>query len=162
MITLVPDRLNLPLPPIYAGRLSSLVVAVSALGIPNDIVACSLVIERTPGADGADRAPFKVAGILQDDGSYRIYCSPWCFQDASENLNYHVMSVDTRGNSRWLGSGQLRVRLNPSEGTAIEPEIIPSDAYAYNPVTKLYHKLVAEVDESGTVTIAAEQEGVVR
>lgn len=162
MITLVPDRLNLPLPPIYAGRLSSLVVAVSSLGIPNDIVACSLVIERTPGADGSDRAPFKVAGTLQENGTYTFYCSPWCFQVASERLNYHIMATDIRDNPRWLGSGQLRVRTNPANGTPVEPEIIPADAYAYNPITKLYHKLVAEVDESGTVTIAVEQEGVVR
>lgn len=42
--------------------------------------------------------------------------------------------------------------LNIADGTR--------DTYIRNPVTGLFHKLVAETDESGVLTVAAEQEGV--
>ena len=162
MIRLAPDSLNQPLTPLYVGRLSSYVFEVDAVGIPADVSDVHVLIERLPDSDGAAQEAFTVAGVRQADGSCRVYCSPWCFPDASEALHYHIMGKDSNGNPRWLGSGQLRVRENPANGSAVIPGITPADAYAYNPTTKLYHKLVAEVDEDGNITVAVEQEGVSR
>ena len=44
----------------------------------------------------------------------------------------------------------------------IDPAIVPADIYVRNPVTGLYHKLTAEVNEHGEVTVAVEEEGVER
>ncbi len=162
MIELSPDRLNQPLQPLYAGLLSSLVVEVAASAVPDDVESVRILFERTDDADGNDRTPVAVAATLTDAGAYRAYCSPFCFPDTSETLHYHVMGTDTNGNPRWLGSGQLRVRENPANGSAVEPEVIPSDTYIRNPTTGLYHKLTAFVDEYGEVSVSVAEEGIER
>ena len=42
------------------------------------------------------------------------------------------------------------------------PDVIPQDTYIYNPTTGLWHKLVAEVDDQGCITVAVAQEGIER
>ena len=162
MIELSPERLNQPLPPLYAGRLSSFVVELAASGVPDDIEAVRILFERTADSAGNDRNPVTAVATLTDAGAYRAYCSPFCFPDLSETLHYHVMATDTNGNPRWLGSGQLRVRENPANGSADEPEVIPSDTYIRNPTTGLYHKLTAFVDEYGEVSVSVAEEGIKR
>lgn len=162
MITLSPDRLNQPLQPLYAGLLSSLVVEVGSAAVPADVESVRILFERTDDADGSERKPVSVAATLTDAGAYRAYCSPFCFPDISETLHYHVMGTDTNGNPRWLGSGQLRVRENPANGSAEEPPVIQSDTYIRNPVTGLYHKLTAFVDEYGEVSVSVAEEGIER
>ena len=45
----------------------------------------------------------------------------------------------------------------PKHGMSISP-----DTYVRNPVTGLYHKMNAEVDEYGNITLVVEKEGVVK
>lgn len=160
-IKIRPDRLNAPLATCFVGRLSSAVFVVEG-DIPDDISEISIQIGRTPDATTHEPRPnYTVAANRNADGTaFRCYLAPFCFPDVSDALAYHVLGTDANGNVRWLGTGALVVRENPADGSPVAPEIIPSDTYVRNPVTGLYHKLTAEVDEYGQVTISVESEGV--
>lgn len=151
-----PNRLDEPLVPITVGKLSSAVIIIEG-DIPDDIDTMTLQFERV----GQDLDNFTVAAT-PIDGGYRAYVNPFNFPDASDALKYHVMAVDSAGNPMWLGSGLLRVRENPANGSAVTPEIIPADTYIRNPATGLYHKLTASVNEYGELSIDLEQEGIER
>ena len=156
-----PSRLNFPLAPLAAGRLSSAVLVIGG-DIPDDIAGVAVQIERVQ-QQGEDRPNFNAGATRQADGTFRCYLSPFCFPDATDALHYHVMGTDERGNPRWLGSGALRVLgESTADGSPVSPDIIPSDTFVRNPVTGLYHKLVAEVNDLGELTVSAEQEGVAR
>ncbi len=154
------DSLQLPLVPLFAGKLSSMIVCVGKA--PDDIDSLVLVIARTDDAGGKARDPFKVAATKQDDGTWRVYCNPYCFPDEAANLWYSLVGTDAQGNPRWLGTGKLKVIDNPANGSAVTPTIIPQDCYAYNPTTGLYHKITASLDEYGNISLDVESEGVNR
>lgn len=161
-INLRPDRLNAPLATCNVGRLSSAVFVIGG-DVPDDIASMNVEVERTPDPETHQpRDNYSAACRRQDDGTFRCYLSPFHFPDISDALKYHVVGIDTNDNPRWLGTGALVIRENPANGRAIVPEVLPRDAYAYNPVTGLYHKIVAEVNEDGQIVIATEQEGVER
>lgn len=160
-ILLNPDRLDMPLKPMYAGKLSSAVWRLH--GAPLDIDGVNIQIERGKDGSGQTLDPFTAACTRQSDGSWKCYLNPYCFQDASAtSLKYHVIALDSATNPRWLGSGSLRVLANPANGSPLTPDIIPADTYIRNPVTGRYHKLVAEVDDLGNISIAVDQEGIER
>ena len=154
------NSLQLPLVPLFAGKLSSMTLAVS--NVPADVTDLALVIGRTPDADGLARDPFKVAATKQEDGTFRAYCNPYCFPDEAANLLYSLVGTDESGNPRWLGTGKLKVLDNPANGSAVSPSIIPQDCYAYNPTTGKYHKITASLDEYGNISLDVESEGVAR
>lgn len=157
-----PDRLNVPLATCFVGRLSSAVFVVGG-DIPGDVSDLAVQIGRT--ADPETHLPrpnFTAAATRQGDGSYSCYLSPFFFPDVSGSLEYHVVGTDGKGNARWLGTGALVVLDSPANGSPAAPEIVPADTYVRNPVTGLYHKLTAEVNEHGEVTVAVEEEGVER
>ena len=156
-----PDRLNVALATCAVGRLSSAEIVVGG-DVPGDVTALALVVGRTDGADGKAREPFKVAATKQDDGTWRVYCNPYCFPDVAANLWYSLVGTDGEGNPRWLGTGALRVLANPANGSAVAPSIIPQDCYAYNPTTGKYHKITASLDEYGNISLDVESEGVDR
>lgn len=165
-IHLRPDRLNQPLATCPVGKLSSAVFIICG-DIPDDVDALAVQVERTVDPQTHQPRPnFTAAATRQADGTFRCYLSPFCFPDVSaEGLCYHVVATDQQAptpNPRWLGTGALRVLENPANGSPVTPEIIPRDCYAYNPVTGLYHKIVAEVNEDGQITIATEQQGIAR
>ena len=129
----------------------------------DEIEALNVRIFRTPDpATGEARTPYVAVATLQEDGFWRCYLTPLCFSDVASDLKYDLIGVDSQGNSRHLGVGTLRVLTSHLTEDGRLPDIIPQDTYIYNPVTGLYHKLVAEVDESGVITTAVEQEGVER
>lgn len=155
IIHLNPDRLDLPLTPLYAGKLSSAVWIID--GVPDDIASLAVVIDRPPDPSTGDtRDPVSVAA----DANVRAYLSPFCFPDASDTLHYHVIATDAQDNPRWLGSGSLAVLENPANGSSIAPEVIPRDTYIRNPVTGLYHLLTATVNELGEITSHVSEEGI--
>ena len=154
------NSLQLPLVPLFAGKLSSMTLAVS--NVPADVTDLALVVGRTPDVDGSARNPFKVAATKQTDGTFRAYCNPYCFPDEAANLWYSLVGTDESGNPRWLGTGKLKVLDNPANGSAVSPSIIPQDCYAYNPTTGKYHKITASLDEYGNISLDVESEGVAR
>ncbi len=158
-IHLKPNRLNFPLAQCVVGKLSSAVFEIAG-DIPDDIENLTLHIERIR-VEGEVRPNFVAAASRQDGGEFRAYLSPFYFPDVSDDLRYHVIGMDANGNPRWLGTGDLRVLENPANGAAVAPEVIPQDAYAYNPTTGLYHKLTAVILD-GEITIDVAQEGVAR
>lgn len=161
-INLRPDRLNAPLATCNVGRLSSAVFVIGG-DVPDDIDSMNVEVERTTDPEtNQPRDNYSAACKRQADGTWRCYLSPFHFPDVSDALKFHVIGTDDRDNQRWLGTGALVVKENPANGRAIVPEVLPRDAYAYNPVTGLYHKIVAEVNEDGQIVIATEQEGVER
>lgn len=165
-ITIRADRLNKQLETCFVGKLSSAVFRIGG-DIPDDVDTIAVQIERTADpTTHQPRANFTVAateeGRLPTARSFRCYLSPFNFPDVSDNLKYHVVSTDERGNARWLGTGALVVQDNPANGSPVAPEIIPADTYIRNPSTGLYHKLTAAVDEDGNLTVALEDEGVER
>ncbi len=153
-ISVNPDRLDVALVPLFVGKLSSAVWFV--VGVPADVASLAIRIDR-----GSGNAAFTAAAIKTAPGVFRCYLSPFYFPDVAATT-YHVMGEDDSGNPRWLGSGSLSVLDCPSDGSSVTPDVLPKEAYAYNPVTGLYHKLVAEVDDAGVITVAVDQEGVSR
>ncbi len=160
--TIRADRLNRPIETLFAGRLSSAVLVVGG-DIPGDVAGLAVRIGRTEDPDTHQpRQDYTAVAARQADGTFRCYLSPFLFPDASGDLKYHVVGTDEEGNPRWLGTGALVVLECPTDGSADAPAIIPADTYVRNPVTGLYHKLTAEVNEHGEVTVAVEEEGIER
>lgn len=163
VIRLRPDRLNIPLATCPVGKLSSAVFVICG-DIPDDVDSLAVEIERTPDPDTHQPRPnFTAAATRQTDGTFRCYLSPFYFPEIAPDLHYHVMGTDTAAptaNPRWLGTGALRILENPANGSSVAPEIIPADTYVRNPVTGLYHKLVAEVNEDGELSVAIDKEGI--
>lgn len=162
-VTIRADRLNRPLETCFVGKLSSAVFRIVG-DIPDDIGGVTVQIGRTEDATTHRPRPnYTVASNRNADGkTFRCYLAPFCFPDVSDALEYHVLGTDEHGNARWLGSGPLIVRDNPANGSPVPPEIIPADTYIRNPVTGLYHRLVAEVNDLGEITVAADPEGIER
>ena len=161
-VTIRADRLNRPLEVCFVGKLSSAVFRIVG-DIPDDIEGLNVLIERTPDATTHEaRENFTAAATRSEDGTFHCYLSPFFFPDEADTLKYHVVGTDTNGNARWLGTGALIVRDNPANGSPVVPDIIPADTYIRNPVTGLYHKLTAEVNDFGEVVVAVEEEGIQR
>ena len=162
-IRLRPDRLNWPIVTCCAGRLSSAVFIIGG-DIPDDIDGITVQIGRTDDpTTHQPRQNFTVAANRNADGkTFRCYIAPFFFPDVSAALEYHVLGMDMNGNARWLGTGPLIVRENPANGSPVPPEIIPADTYIRNPVTGLYHKLTAAVNDLGEIVIDCDPEGIER
>ena len=164
-ITLHPDRLNAPLATCFVGALSSAVFVIVG-EIPDDIDTITVQIGRTKDPQTQQpRLNFTAAASEVADAKsrrFRCYLSPFLFPDVSDVLEYHIVGTDLNGNPRWLGSGPLKVRENPANGSAVVPEIIPADTYIRNPVTGLYHKLTASLNELGEIAITCDPEGILR
>ena len=149
-------HLGWPLRTVWAGALSSLTLYVE------DVPPGFTELEVQFGAPGRAE-PFRAAGVEERCGVWRVYAMPWCFPAASDGaLEYQVVGTDAEGGRAWLGTGALTVRANNAQGSADAPAIIPADTYVRNPVTGLYHRLTAEVNECGEVTVAVGGEGVER
>lgn len=154
-------RLNFPLRTIWQGVLSSAVVIIH--GMPADIDSSGIVFGVAPtGTTPHDPPTYRAAATRQSDGTWRAYVSPYTFPVVGLSLEYSVVGVDVVGNPRWLGTGQLNVMDCPAAGSSDAPEVIPADTYVRNPVTGLYHKLTAIVDEDGNLTINLAEEGIER
>ena len=162
-IRIRPDRLNAPLATCNVGRLSSAVFVIGG-DVPDDIDTIAVQIGRTPDPNTHQPRPnYTAAATRQTDGTFRCYLSPFYFPEIAPDLHYHVIGTDTAAptaNPRWLGTGDLRILENPANGSSVSPEIIPADTYIRNPATGLYHKLVAEVNEDGELSVAIEKEGI--
>ena len=159
-ITIRADRLYSPLEPLAVGKLSSAVLTVGG-DIPDDVDSLAVVIEYMDNS-GAEPtvARYTANGTAQGDGTWCVYLAPTYFPECNYMLQYHVVGTDERNNPRWLGSGVLRVLNSPVDGSAVVPDILPKNLYAYNPTTRLYYKVTAEINELGEVSLATEQEGV--
>lgn len=167
-IRLNPDRLDLPLIPLYAGKLSSAVWFIT--NVPDDIEGLAIQIGRTPDpTTHQPRDNFTAAATLvasQGIGGaahvslWKCYLSPFYFPDAATALEYHIIGTDAEANPRWLGTGQLCVKDNPADGSPVAPDVIPRDTYIRNPVTGLYHLLTANVNDDGEITLHLADEGI--
>ncbi len=161
-VTIRADRLNRPLETCFVGKLSSAVFRIVG-DIPDDIDGMTVQIGRTDDpTTHQPRTNFTAATTRQEDGTFRCYLAPFFFPDLSDALEYHVLGMDTNGNARWLGTGPLIVRDNPADGSPVPPEIIPADTYIRNPATGLYHKLTAEVNDLGEISVGVDSEGIER
>ena len=166
-IRLRPDRPNDPLATCNVGRLSSAVFVICG-EIPDDIDTLAVQVSRTLDPDTQQPRPLLSAAANETTPAgmpsrvFRCYLAPFYFPDVSPDLVYHIVGTDTKSNPRWLGSGSLIVRNSPADGSAIVPEIIPADTYIRNPLTGLYHKLTAQLNELGEVTVTVEEEGIER
>ena len=164
-IKIRPDRLNEPLATCNVGKLSSAVWIIGG-DIPDDVDAIAVQIGRTDDPtthtprQNFTAAASEVAGATPR--AFRCYLSPFHFPDASAALQYHVIGTDSNENPRWLGTGPLVVRDNPADGSPVTPEIIPADTYIRNPATGLYHKLTAEVNDLGEISVGVDSEGIER
>lgn len=163
-VTIRADRLNRPLETCFVGKLSSAVMRIAG-DIPDDIDGVTVQIGRTEDPTTHQPRTNFIAAASEVDGmprSFRAYLSPFLFPDTSDALEYHVIATDDHGNARWLGTGPLVVRENPANGSPVPPEVIPADTYIRNPVTGLYHKLTAAVNELGEIVIDCDPEGIQR
>lgn len=120
-IRLKPDRLNVPLETCAVGRYSSAVFVIEG-DIPRDITGLSVEIERTVDpVTHQPRANFTKESVRSEREGYQCYLGPFFFPDASEDLKYHIMGTDSEGNSRWLGTGKLRVKECPCGASPVPP-----------------------------------------
>ena len=113
--------------------------------------------------DGVSSVQF-VVGTEPVDAKYepgrwcwRVYVQPLHFAQPG-SFCYTVRAVDEYGNNTVLGRGTLVVVESPvAEATG---SILPANAYAYNPLTQKYHKLLATQDpETGIIVVAVNQTG---
>lgn len=110
---------------------------------PRDGVVNAVVCRRIPGGD------------------WKCYASGFYFPDMGDAI-YHVTAKDAEGGSAYLGSGTLRVMPSVLNIDVPDVPIIPDDAYAFNPRTGLWHKLIAETNDEGQIIIGVEQEGITK
>lgn len=161
-IRIRPDCLNIPLSTCFVGRLSSAVLVIGG-EVPNDVSGVTVQIGRTEDPEThKPRQNFTAAATRQGNGTFTCYLSPFHFPDESSSLKYHILGTDAKGNARWLGTGNLVVLGNPANGSPVVPEIIPADTYIRNPVTGLYHKLTAGVNDLGEIVLDCDPEGIQR
>lgn len=155
-IRIKPDRLGFPLETCAVGRLSSAVFTIGG-DIPDDIASIAVEVEYK---DGDTEGRYTAAATRQEDGTHRAYLAPAYFPATSDSLKYHVLGIDERNNPRWLGTGALRILDNPADGSPVVPSVLPRNLYAYNPATRLYHKISAEANDLGEISVSIDQEGV--
>jgi len=156
-IIIRPDRLNFPLATCNVGRLSSAVLTIGG-EIPADIDGLAVQIEYTDAtANPPATARYTAAATRQADGSFRCYLAPAYFPAASNALKYHVIATDAEGAPRWLGTGNLRILDNPANGSAVAPDILPRNLYAYSPSRNCYYKVIAKENEYGEITLDVDE-----
>lgn len=161
VITAPPQTADQRLDPMSAFQWSSKTIYLKVLD--DEIETLNVRIFRTPNpTTGAPRDPYVAPATLQEDGLWRCYLTPLCFSDVATGLQYDLVGLDADGNARHLGVGSLRVLVSHLTEDGTLPDVIPQDTYIYNPATQLWHKLVAEVDDQGVITVSVEQEGVER
>lgn len=148
-----PDRLYMPLEPLAVGRLSSAVATVGG-DIPDDIETLAAVVQYP---DGDSVGTYTAAGTKQADGRWRVYFAPAYFPTGSQSLRYDLVGTDSQGNPRWLGSGVLRVMDNPSNGSAVTPDVLPRNLYAYSPSRGCYFKVIAAENEYGEIRLDVDE-----
>ena len=150
------SQLAWPLRPLWAGILAAQTVEV--VGVPGGMAELGMLVE----AAGSD-TPFAAAGTDMGGGRWRVYLMPYCFPKASDlGLKYQIVGTDANGERTWLGTGALGVKDCGAAGSSLIPSVIPADTYVRNPKTGLYHKVTAEVDEDGNITLGVETEGVAK
>lgn len=151
-------RLNFPLRSLCAGRLSSLDVMIR--GVSANVIALAVYVGRKGEGEEPFVAPCdRIGGAC---GAWKCYLAPWCFPEVAPGLKYDIVGTREGGAVKWLGKGQLTVEETPVGSSPVPPPIVPSDTYVRNPVTGLYHKVTAEVDAAGKLTMVLESEGVAR
>lgn len=161
VITAPPQTADQKLEPMSAFQWSSKTVFLKILD--DDVEALNVRIFRTPDPTTHEpREPYVAPATLQEDGFWRCYLTPLCFSDVATDLQYDLIGLDESGNARHLGVGTLRVLTSHLTEDGTLPDVIPQDTYIYNPTTQLWHKLVAEVDDQGVITVSVEQEGIER
>lgn len=114
------DRPNLPLTPIVVGANCAASAVVEGF-IPHDVEAIAIEIERTPDGE-TPRPNFSVNATRFECGTFGVYFNPHCFPDVTCALRYHVIGTDTHRNTRYLGSGLLRVLACPA-GQSVPPPV---------------------------------------
>ena len=140
------------LTPLTVGRASAM--RGRLLGVPEDLANVQIAWEQADGTTAA------CACTLQPDGEWGFYANGAYFNSICE-VAYHVTARTLQNDSEYLGRGKLSVVQSVLNAASGDIPIIPPDSYARDPQTGLYHKLVAERDESGALCVSVEREGVV-
>ena len=103
---------------------------------------------------------YPVRASLSGDGVWRLYTNGFVFPVVGDS-KYHITGRDMEGNSRWLGSGRLRVFASTLHVIDEDLTIVPEDTYLRNPDTGLWHRLYVRM-EDGLLVPEIDEEGVVR
>ena len=139
-IQLDPANPNMPLPHLWSGRGSRAMILV--VDHPADSTA--LFIFTAPGASEST--------VIESDVLGNIYINGWSL-DFSAQVTYEIVARDENGSTS-MGKGLLTVYASATSGTIpTPPPLIPPDTYILNPVTGLYHKITATINDLGEPTI---------
>lgn len=143
-IRLDPERMNFPLPTMYARLLHSFVVEIE--NIPDDVTQVVVSVFKTDGVSRFDvpvsRKPGTTSGVA--------YLLPTVFPDKGSSF-YEVRATDARGNETAFGGGLVNVSgFSP----AIEP--VPPDTprviHSIADASGALHQIVAVPDGEGGYT----------
>lgn len=145
------DGAGLALPAVEVGRGSAfeaLLVGVPAryenvqvaFGLAGDTVANPCPCSAKPG------------------GEWGVYASAAFFPNEGR-AHYHVTARTGRGDSVYLGRGTLRIVPSVLNVEGADVPIVPEDFCVRNPVTGLWHRVFAEANEDGDITMTVQQEG---
>lgn len=128
-------------------------------GVAANVNALSLKI----GKVGKKEFYTPVEGQITADGrAWRVRVDPLYFPAGGQTL-YKIVTVDDSGRRTVEGIGEMRVHVCPYADTDDGGQaIIPNDAYAYNPRTGLYHKMIATQNSTGEIFVEVEQEGIAK
>ena len=145
---------GIKLPTLTVGRSSTLRALIA--GMPSHV-------ERVQIHFGTrdDLSINAVDCIPAPGGEWKCYANGFYFPDVGE-AHYYVVAIDDNGGSEYFGRGRLKIVPSVAPETA-NAGIIPEDSYIRNPLTGLWHKISAELDEeTGKITLSVEQEGITR
>ena len=145
-------RLDRPLDTIVAARSASkeFIVEDVPVGIESVVVRVGRVGTNELSSAAASPRP---------DGSWDVYLSPLYFPLVGE-AEWHLVGRDRNNHAAYMGKGRLKIIESVSDDGGEAP-LVPDDTYLRNPVTGLWHKLTA-VLEDGEIVPIVEKTGVVR
>ncbi len=158
-IPLMPDKPNFPLKPVWVGQGSAAIFRFTGLPL---VTGISIQLALIPLEDGE-------AGIYSgtiENGTGTVYVAGWAFPDAGQSTYEAVLivageDVGDESTGYWCGRGSLNIMAATQSGvTPVPPVVIPADSYAYSPITELYYKITAVVNELGEITLQVAKEGV--
>lgn len=153
-IVLNPSCTDLGLPEVRVGRASAFYALVR--GVPAAFDNVQIHFCRPGGT-----APSVATGVRVPGNDVRVYASPLHFPDEGRT-RYHITARDAEGASVWLGSGTLQIEPSVLNADGQDAPLVPEDTCIRNPKTGLYHKLLAEANEDGEITLSLEQEGITK
>lgn len=156
-ITVDMANVNYPLRQIYVGQGSAMNLRIS--GFDTERFTAAVLIH--PLVEGATAARFDAA-LDETTGFLMCHISGWGLTvDGTTDYEILIFDSDSTNEAYWTGRGKLVIRkaLQVAEIPGA-PVVTPPQGYVQHPVTHLWHKVVAELNDLNQIVLTTSEEGV--